>query len=191
MIPAVSKLVNFVLYQIGWFCCVLGPAFGQPWLGAVGGGGLVLAHVALVPRPLAELRLLLAAGLLGGVVDSLQTCAGLLEFRSGQVAACLAPPWIVVLWMQFATLFRFSLSFLLRRYVLGSVLAGVGGPLAFWMGARLGAVEFPPPAGRSLIVLGLVWASAMPFLTWLAARWTDTDVPGRYRVPGAGTEVRP
>ena len=32
--------------------------------------------------------------------------------------------------------------------------------MAFWVGARLGAVQFPPPAGRSLIMLGLVSALA-------------------------------
>lgn len=185
-----AQLVNFGLYQVGWFCCVLGAASGHPWLGTAAGAAMLLGHVALVPRPLEELRLLLAAGLLGGLVDSLQSCAGLLDFRSGHVVACLAPPWIVVIWMQFPTLFRFSLSFLLGRYVLGSMLAAVGGPLAFWVGARLGAVEFSSPVGRSLIVLGLVWAGALPLLLWLAARWTATGSPGVYRGLGVRTEDR-
>jgi hypothetical protein len=147
---------------------------------------LVLAHVALVPRPAAEWRVLLAAGLLGGVVDSVQSCAGLLVFRSGHVVDCLAPPWIVVMWMQLATQFRFGLSFLLGRYALAGGLAAVGGPLAFWVGARLGAVEFPPPAGRSLIVLGLVWAAALPILLRLTVRWSGPDAPGRYRFIDVG-----
>jgi hypothetical protein len=179
------KLVNYALYQAGWFCCVLGAANERPWMGTAVGIALILVHVARVPRPLEELKLLLAAGLVGGVLDSLQSWAGLLVVRSGHVAESLAPPWIVVMWMQFATLFRFGLSFLLGRYVLGAVLAALGGPLAFWVGSRLGAVQFPPPASRSLIVLGLVWAGALPLLLWLTARWTETDPSGRHRGLGA------
>jgi hypothetical protein len=165
-----AKLVNYGLYQAGWFCCVLAAAHERPWWGVLAGLALIAAHVALLARPAAELRLLLVAGLLGAVVDSLQSCAGLLVFRSGYVAGCLAPPWIVVMWMQFATLFGFSLSFLRGRHVLSAALAAVGGPLAFWVGGRLGAVEFPAPTARSLLVLGVVWAAAVPFLVWVAER---------------------
>ena len=179
------KLLNFALYQIGWFCCVLGAAGGRPWQGAAVAGALMLVHLALLPRRTGELKLLLAAGLLGGVVDSLQSCAGLVVFGSGHWLGCLAPAWIVILWMQFATLLRFSLSFLLGRYALGATLGAVGGPLAFWGGARLGAARFPPPASRSLIVLGLVWGAALPVLSWLAACWIEPDSLGRYRGFGA------
>jgi hypothetical protein len=181
----VPKLVNYALYQAGWFCCVLGAANERPWLGSIVAVVLIGVHVAWVTRPLEELKLLFAAGLLGGLVDSLLSNAGLMVFRSGHVSNYLAPPWVVLMWMQFATLFRFGLAFLRGRYFLGAVLAAVGGPLAFWTGAGLGAVQFPPPAIRSLIVLGLVWAGALPFLLWLAARWTKAELPGRYRGLGA------
>ena len=176
-----SRLANYALYQAGWLSCVLGAAHQRPWLGAGGGAVLIAVHLALVDRPASELKSLLVAGLLGGAVDSLQSCAGFLVFRSGYVVDCLAPPWIVVMWMQFATLFRFALSFLLGRYGLAAALAAIGGPLAFWVGARLGAVQFGAPTARSLIVLGLVWAIALPALLLLTARWTARRPRGRYR----------
>ncbi len=181
----VDKLVNAALYQAGWFCCVLGAANDRPWLGSIAAAALIFVHLAWVPRPLGELKLLLAAGLLGGLADSLQSSLGLLVFRSGHLSDYLAPPWIVLMWIQFATLFRFGLAFLRERYVLGAVLGALGGPFAFWAGARLGAVEFPVTAIRSLIVLGVVWASAVPILLWLASRWTCSDSLGRYRRFGA------
>jgi CPA2 family monovalent cation:H+ antiporter-2 len=63
------------------------------------------------------------------------------------------------------------------------VLAEVGvGLLLFGIGSRLGAVQFSQPAILSLTVVGLVWAAAFPFLLWLAARWSGSESPGRYRV---------
>jgi len=84
------------------------------------------------------------------------------------------------MWVQFATLFRFGLSFLRGRYLLAALLAAVGGPFAFWSGARLGAMEFPQPELRSLVVLGLVWATMFPLLLRLSVRWIDASSIGRY-----------
>jgi hypothetical protein len=167
-LQVLSKLFNLALYQTGWFCCVLGAARDRPWLGAAAATVLILVHVALVRQAKREIGLLLAACLIGGVVDSLQSCFGLLRFESGYVVGCIAPPWILVMWMQFATLFRFGLAFLSGRYLLGAVLGALGGPFAFWVGERLGAVDFGAPAWRSLLVLGAVWAVATPTLLRLA-----------------------
>lgn len=162
-----SGLLHFVLYQAGWFACVLGAAHGRPWAGTLAGLALLASHLALIPERRRQARFLLEAGLLGAVVDSAQSCLGLLTFRSGYVAGCLAPPWIVVMWMQFATLYRFGLSFLVGRPVLAACLGAVGGPLAFWAGHRLGAVSFADPPATSLAALAAVWAFAV---CWLGVR---------------------
>jgi hypothetical protein len=78
-----TKLLNLALYQAGWFCCVLGAAHGRPVLGALLAMALILVHVALVRRRGSEIVLLLAAALIGGAVDSVQSCLGLLRFESG------------------------------------------------------------------------------------------------------------
>lgn len=162
-----SGLLHVVLYQAGWFACVLGGAHGYPVWGALAGLLLVAAHLVLISDRRCQVRFLLEAGLLGAVVDSAQSCLGLLTFRSGYVAGCLAPPWIVVMWMQFATLYRFGLSFLVGRPILAACLGAVGGPLACWAGHRLGAVSFTDPPWVSLAALAFVWAFAV---AWLGVR---------------------
>ena len=74
-----------------------------------------------------------------------------------------------------------GLAFLAGRYRLGAALGALGGPLAFWIGARLGAVELGLPAWRSLLVLGAVWAIAVPLLTRIAAGDRDPSTTARYR----------
>jgi len=176
-----SRLLNVALYQTGWFCCVFGAAKGHPLLGALIATILVLVHVALVRQPRREIGLLLAAALIGGAVDSLQSCFGLLRFQSGYVVGCIAPPWIAMMWMQFATLLRFSLAFLSGRYLLGAVLGALGGPFAFWVGERMGAVTFGVPAWRSLLVLAGVWALVLPVLLRLAGPRRETSPRVGYR----------
>lgn len=176
MRPAYPKLLNFALYQTGWFCCVAGGARGYPWLGAGAAVLLLAVHVALVRDKGREVGLIAAAALVGIVVDSAQSCLGLLRFSSGYLIGCIAPPWIIVMWMQFATLLRHSLSFLEGRYLLAALLAAGGGPLAFWSGERLGGVEFGDPAWLSLVVLAAIWATIFPGLLWLANRCSHRTV---------------
>lgn len=174
-----GHLVNYVLYQIGWLTCVLGAARGHPWSGSAVALVLVGAHVVLVRRRRAEIELILCAAGIGAVADSVQAALGIVSFPSGSLAPWLCPPWIVVLWMQFATLLRFSLSWVSGRYLLASLLGLVGGPLAFFAGARLGAADLHPNRVLSLVSFAVVWAAASPLLVRLAER--HGALPGSYR----------
>ena len=163
-----ALLINFLLYQVGWFACVLGAASGRTWAGAGLALALVAVHLVLVRDRAREATLLLAAAGLGLTLDSLQLNLGVFRYPSGSPLAGLAPPWIVVLWLQFATLLHFALRWLSGRYLLAAVLGLLGGPVSFWGGARLGAIEFASPL--AYLVLGCVWAVAMPALVWLGDR---------------------
>jgi hypothetical protein len=163
-----SALINLALYQGGWLACVLGAAGGRPWAGAGLALVLVAVHLALVRDRGREARLLLAAGALGLALDSMQLNLGVFRYPTGTPLAGLAPPWIVVLWLQFATLLHFGLRWMAGRYRLAALLGFVGGPLSFWGGERLGAIEFASPT--AYVALACVWAVAMPTLIWLADR---------------------
>ena len=172
-----ATLINLALYQGGWLACVLGAAGGRAWAGAGLALLLVAVHMALVRDRRREAQLLLAAAALGLALDSLQLNLGLFRYPSGTPIAGLAPPWIVVLWLQFATLLHFGLRWLGGRYRLGALLGFLGGPLSFWGGERLGAIQFNSPL--AYLALACVWALAMPALIWLAERFEPR--PGGYR----------
>lgn len=159
-------LVNMALYQAGWFACVFGATAGREWLGAAVALALAVAHLGLTRDRGRELALMLAAAGIGLAVDSAQLALGLFDYPGGTPIAGLAPPWIVVLWLQFATLLHFGLRWLSRRYLLAGMLGLAGGPLSFFAGERAGAIEFAGPG--AYLALGLVWAAVMPLLVWLA-----------------------
>ena len=56
-----------ILFQAGWFACVLGAAYGYPLLGIVAAAAVVAFHVARAARPRAELKLVALALVVGAV----------------------------------------------------------------------------------------------------------------------------
>ncbi|HSH69587.1 MAG TPA: DUF2878 domain-containing protein [Deferrisomatales bacterium] len=177
-----TKLLNLALYQGGWFACVFGAADGYPWLGAGAALLLVGTHAALARERRAEWRLILLAGALGTLIDSVLMHLGLFRFTSGHWLAWFCPVWMIVMWMQFATLLRYSVSWLRGRYLLGAVLGAAGGPLAYASGVRLGAAAFGWPTGYSLLALALVWSVVTPALLWLEQTTRAVPEPGAYRL---------
>jgi len=131
---------------------------------------LFVVHLGLVGNRRKHLTLCAIAALIGLGVETALMGAGVFQFASGHPVPQLPPPWIVLMWIQFATLFPFGLSWLCRRYLLAAVLGLMGAPLAFLTGERIGAVTFLPPRLAHLALLALFWAAAMPLLVY-ATDW--------------------
>ena len=156
-----TRLINYAIYQIGWFACVLGAASHRPWTGFLMAMILIGAHLALSVERSLEVRLVLLAAAVGAVVEMIQIAAGTYRFTSGTVTDALPPPWLLAMWAQFATTFRFSLRSVVTRPVLAIVFGAAGGPIAFLAGERLGAVTLLPPLAYGLLSLSVSWAIAL------------------------------
>lgn len=165
-----TTLMNYSLFQAGWFACVLGAAAGWPWPAAVAGLILALVHLTLVRRPGQEAMLLAFSLALGLAVDAFHIHTGVLIFTGGTIHPALPPGWILVLWILVATILHFSLSWLNNRYFMGALLGAVSGALAYWAGVRLGAATFGADLIPSLLQIGLSWAMVMPLLLFIAKR---------------------
>lgn len=70
-----------------------------------------------------------------------QVRSGTYAFTSGVVVAWMSPPRLLMMWGQFATTFRSSLSAIMLVPGRAVVFGGLGGPIAFWAGERWGADE--------------------------------------------------
>ncbi len=163
-------LANFILFQVGWFACVLGGANDRPWLGTGIAVAIVAWHVARAGRPRDEMILALISAGIGALADSVLVASGWVRYASGTVVPGAAPVWLVAMWMLFATTLNVSLRWL-RRYPFAAVALGAaGGPLAYWGGARLGAMEFVAPVAATA-ALGLGWAVLTPLLIRLSRRF--------------------
>jgi hypothetical protein len=128
---------------------------------------LLLAHLALSPRRDREGALIVAAGVLGFTVDSLQASAGLYAFTATSAFPWLCPPWMVALWALFATTLNSSMRWLAGRYRLAAVLGALCGPASYLAGERLGAIALSSSTLTSLVGIAFVWALVLPALLWI------------------------
>jgi hypothetical protein len=162
-------ILNVVLFQLGWFACVLGAANGYAREGAVAAALIVALHVARAARPKREALLAAAAALLGFLFESALVQAGWVRFEAGVVLEGAAPYWMVALWALFATTLNESMRMLQARPWIAALFGAIGGPLAYYGGARLGALDLVQPAAM-LAALAVGWAIATPLLLSLARR---------------------
>ncbi len=162
-------LLNFVVFQIGWFACVLGGAYQLPWIGTLLASVIILLHLSRASRPRDELFLILLAIAIGSVWDSFLVWRGWLEYPSGTLIPETAPHWILAMWGIFATTLNLSLRWLKGRWLIALVSGAIAGPLAYYAGARLGGVVFTDQT-TALLALSLGWAILMPMLMALSQR---------------------
>jgi hypothetical protein len=159
-----GRLLNFSMFYLGWFACVLGAAREHLWLGPVVVSAILLTHLAMTSNRQREARLVLLTGLFGFMVDTLQASVGLYAFTHTSALPWLCPPWMVALWIVFATTLNSSMAWLTGRYGLAAALGALCGPLSYAAGARLGAIALSANTLVSLVGIAFVWALAMPAL---------------------------
>ena len=156
-----TLILNVLLFQVGWFACVLGGT--APWLVFV--LGLLAVHVLFVAEQ-GEMRFLLAIAAMGSLMDSLLMQSGWMTFPDW--SAQWIPPWLMLLWLLFASTLRHALRWLYGRWWLAAVLGGLGGSSSYLAGAELGAAELPQGRWLTFLVFTLIWAIIFPLMLWLS-----------------------
>jgi hypothetical protein len=79
---------------------------------------------------------------------------------------------MVMLWVNLATTMNVSMAWLRGQYALGAIFGAVGGPAAYYSGAKLSAMTSLPQV-TSLVVIGAAWAVALPLLYRMAKMIDD------------------
>ena len=161
------KAVNVVLFQAAWFAAVLGAARGMFWLGPLAMLPTLAVHLTLQDNRRGEVKLLLAAGLLGLVFDTAFVAGGVFTPLQHLFPRPLSPPWMICLWLNFAATLNVSMSWLRERYLLAALFGATGGPLAYYSGAKLGATE-AMPTSTGMLLLAVGWGIMTPLLVRLA-----------------------
>ena len=186
------KTVNVIVYQVGWLVGVIAAARGQALSGALVVAAAVALHLWMAPQRAPESRLVATALLIGLCWESLLVSLGLFRYASGVFLAGLAPIWILALWAQFATTLNLSLGWLKGRPLVGALFGALGGPLAYFAGHRLGALE-SPNLQAALLLQGLGYAVFVPLLSALAVRWNgfETVTPKPLPLARPGIAISP
>lgn len=172
-----KALLNAIGFQLGWTVCVLGAAKGMPWAGPAVAVVLLTLHGLLVPAPRASLSFVVAVGAAGCAIDSLLGFLGTLQFRDGLGPGWVCPPWLLALWMLFATTPELSLRWLKGRMGPAALLGGVFGPLSYYAGHVLGAIGVGEPLSTNVAILAVVWMGVMPLLVGFSPPRVPDSLP--------------
>ena len=155
--------INLLAFNVAWLVCVGSAAIGMPVIGALCVAAAVALHFTLIDNTRSEALLLATAAAIGFAWESLLVATNVLDYGSVGVA----PYWIVVMWVLFATTINVGMRWLRRSPWLAAAAGAVGGPLSFGAGERMGAVAFPEP----IVALGVIaagWALLLPAVVQIA-----------------------
>lgn len=167
------SIINFIAFQCAWFACILGAAYERPWTGVSAVAALAVVHVLFMVRSggrSGETALLIGAAALGWIGDSLLVVAGVLMFAESVQIGGPSPWWMVALWVNLAMTLRFSMGWMRGRMGVAAVFGAIGGPLAYFAGAKLGAVTLGVHLFAGLGAVAVLWAASMPLLLVLERR---------------------
>jgi hypothetical protein len=156
-----KNLANAVLFQIGWFACVLGG--NSLWLLVT--LAVVLLHLSFIGSWQRDGRLMMMAFALGTVLDSALLKLGVFDFST---TGLVIPLWMALLWPLLASTLNHCLAWTAKPLWLASLLGAVSGPASYVAGSHLADVQLPLGLWPSLLILGAIWAVMFPALHWLA-----------------------
>lgn len=169
------KLILFIYNILGfkacWWGCVLGAIYGQKYLGPI----LVLfylsIHLYIIPKEFrkSEIYLLLIAGFLGTIVDSMLLNFNILSYAGlYKNINYIAPLWITAMWLGFTATLNHAFKNIMNKYSIQIILGLIFGPMAYITGNNLGAIQFNIVYNQNIIlfIIGIVWGISFPLLCW-------------------------
>lgn len=154
------NILNFILFQIGWFACVVYPDLVGPLLV----GSFLIIHFLLVSQNrFTEAQFIGLGIVVGSLLDGLWLNIGVLGDSIHTDALVITPPWLVAIWAIFMTTLSHSLNWISHKVWLAFVFAPIAGPFAYWSASKLGHVVLPDLT-FSLAALALGWLVVFPLL---------------------------
>lgn len=169
MMNSSFKIINSVIFQIGWFICILtnntiSLGFTLLFVACNFLGIYFLTKTLLLK---VEISWLLICITLGTLCEMVFFNSGILHQADSNTLAItrglqLPPTWLVCLWAMFAILMRTSLTFIFSKPFTTCGLALIVAPCNYYAGASLNPqVDIGSPLLLNLSGLGIAWALVM------------------------------
>ena len=166
------NIINFGLFQILWFACILGAAHSILWPCILLFLGFAIWQLSPSNRHPGDFRLMLICLATGLIVDSGWVQLGIIQYQAAIPTPEFSPIWILILWMGMALTLNHSLAWLKKRLWLAAVFAAVASPLSYYAGSSLGAALVLQDWFTASLVFGLSWAVIVPLLLYFADNWS-------------------
>lgn len=147
-------LINGFLFQIVWFCCVL----GQNLLAVPAVCLFVIIHFKYFAK-VNEWQLLIIVPSLGMALDYVLQSVGVFTTYAEPL-----PLWLLALWIAFSLTLCHSLQLLAKNYVIASVAGAIGGAMSYIGACKLGVADLLLRTEQAALIFAVEWAILMPLL---------------------------
>lgn len=158
-------LTNVLLFQVGWFVCIL---FANKWavLYTLVAG---CAHFYCSQTRVRDSIAVALCLLIGVMHDSILIHAGLIRF----VESSFWPPlWLMCLWLLLGITLNHSLRWVYERPYLSAMLGAISGPLSYLAGVKLSSAEWSSPLTEVVPIIAFLWLLVLPLHRFLSVRIT-------------------
>jgi Protein of unknown function (DUF2878) len=163
-------IINFILFQLGWFACVISASKQLPWVGVGIVFVIIIWHLSQAKDAKPEIFLLIITLLIGGSYDQLLQHNTLLTYQAHGWSTNIVPVWILALWAVFVTTLNVSLRWMHGKWLVAVLFGAIGGPLAYMGAEKLGAVDINVTP-NSYVALSIGWAVLTPALLFLSQKF--------------------
>ena len=163
-------IANALLFQALWFASVFGASRGIIWPAAIICLVFLVWHFRFAKPHASDVTLVLTGIALGLLIDSTWIQLSIMQFAIPWPSSELAPIWILFLWIGFPLTINHSLALIKSSYLKAAVFGAVGGPFSYFVGRKMGAVEYLLQPLLVSAMLAAVWVITMLLLVKLANR---------------------
>jgi len=161
---------NLIAFQLVWTATVLGSAYLILWPAVILCALFVFIHFKYFEYHASDLKLVLIGVGIGIVLDTIWIQTGQLTFTDQRPIPSITPAWMLILWVGFSLTLNHSLGWLKRHPILPILFGFFGAPFSYYVGAKLGAMQYTAPFIQVSLLLALTWAIAIGMLISIAKK---------------------
>ena len=149
-------------YQLTWLACIFGEdKFNQPLLGIYIGCLYFLIFFYFNKNKIKFFKLSLYISIPGYFFDTFMVYFSIYEFNTSLIIGTI-PPWMIILWFSFSTLFDEILTIFIKYKFVGIILSAILGPFTYYLGEPIGIISINDHASF-IILMTIFWFLLMVY----------------------------
>ncbi|MEK9657260.1 MAG: DUF2878 domain-containing protein [bacterium] len=161
-------LISIIVFQVIWFFAAIMAGKGLPLYSVSAIGVSLVGHWLCSKNKKNSALFYLSAAGLGFIADTCLIQIGVMTMTSR--VKDVSPLFMVGMWCHFVSTFDYSLAWVHKHKKIAVLLGGIAGPLAYWSGEKLGALQLNESLGYSLGWIAFMWIVTMPTLMYMHKR---------------------
>ncbi len=180
----VPIVINVLAFNTLWTLSMFAAGRSWWWIAPVLVACSAALQLRLSPLPGREALVMVVGAIVGLGADRLAVALGIFSYRGAMSLEFFI--LFLGLWINFGTTLRPSLSWAWRKPAVAILFGLFGGPMAYFIGSRIGAIELSESLLRSLGWVAMQYAVILPIWMMFASRVMPVPVEAGPRPSSPG-----